>query len=62
MVLKMMSDRGIVKFFRTYFDDMNPLEAHIMNLAEMIALRRIKEEVEEEAEEDAVDSMIEGGM
>ena len=46
LVRNMMSNRGVDKFLRGYFDQKDFLDSHIINLAEMVALRRITEETE----------------
>ena len=53
LVQNMMTKRGVDKFLQTYLDDKAFTESHIINFAEMIAIRRIREEAEaEEAAED----------
>lgn len=46
LVRNMMTNRGVDKFLQTYFDDKAFTESQIINLAEMVALRRITEETE----------------
>ena len=52
LVRNMMSDRAVDKFLQAYFNDKAFTESHIINFAEMIALRRIKEEAKEAEEAD----------